>query len=228
MNLAFLANHPNVSALPITKFRCIRKMMKTNWWNFTKISGFEAPLHMQLLNLLQLPFPFIPALLHIIANLNITLHILLTKGLKSPSSLQYTWCSKSKRVINWTDYWQHHSFSQRSFILLYFGGECILPNFPANSQSFLVWKFAWSWSLTPILLWLTGIDKSNFWLLRNLVRWKPPALHMFMAFFTTFFCRFCIFWRLKKVIYLKIILEGPLMHLFPNIDSLSTAVLLRA
>lgn len=53
------------------------------------------------------------------------------------SICQYRQYIISKRFINSTDYWQYHSFSQRSFIQLYPGGACIITNFLANYQCIL-------------------------------------------------------------------------------------------
>ena len=44
-----------------------------------------------------------------------------------------------------------------------------------------------SWSFTSILLWFSGTENNNNLLLEiNLVRWKPPDMHILMTCFTSF------------------------------------------
>ena len=74
------------------------------------------------------------------------------------SICQYRQYIISKRFINSTDYWQYHSFSQRSFIQLYPGGACIITNFLANYQCILNWNLGWNInsSSSKSIVWTTS------------------------------------------------------------------------
>ena len=118
MSFVFLTNHSDVAVLPIAKFRWTRNVVKTNWWNFSKLYEqiWSTFAH---LTVQSAPFTHIPVLLHIIANPTIPLHILVANALDNISSFHYKQFTRPKRVIDWTNYWQYDSFSQRSFIQLY-------------------------------------------------------------------------------------------------------------
>ena len=155
MNVSLLTNRPDVATWSITKFRCIRKVMKTSWCNFTKISRFEAPLHMQLFNLLQLHFLLVPPLLYIIASFNIPLHILFIKALKNPSSFQYKSYRKFGLVIDWADCWQHQSNFFHPILFWKWMHHLQFPSkFPVLShlEAYLIDLDPWLTKATPCFL----------------------------------------------------------------------------